>query len=97
MVVVEHFLGMGKIKVVFGILFPGQVTDLFLPVIDKLDIVEVGDNQVKYLKEKYQGKNVCTYKAYFEDFNSDKSYDLIFSATAFHWVKEEIGHKAVDP
>lgn len=70
----------------------GQATDLFLPVIDNLDIVEVGDNQVKYLKEKYQGKNVCTHKAYFEDFNSDNSYDLIFSATAFHWVKEEIGY-----
>lgn len=70
----------------------GQATDLFLPSIDKLDIVEVGDNQVKYLKEKYQSKKVCTYKAYFEDFDSDNSYDLIFSATAFHWVEEEIGY-----
>jgi hypothetical protein len=29
----------------------------------------------------------------FEDFECpDYSIDLIYSATAFHWIKEEIGH-----
>lgn len=70
----------------------GQATDLFIKVINNLDIVEVGDNQVKYLAEKYKFENVNTYKAYYENFRSNKKYDLIFSATAFHWVDENIGY-----
>lgn len=70
----------------------GQATDLFIGSIDSLDIVEVGDKQVEYLTEKYKGRKVNTYQAYFEDFNATKQYDLIFSATAFHWVDSKVGY-----
>lgn len=45
--------------------------------------------------EKYKSENVNTYKAYFEDFKSNKKYDLIFSATAFHWVDATVGYPKV--
>ena len=70
----------------------GQATDLFLNRIKKLDIVEVGDKQVEYLNEKYSNKNISVYKAYFEDYSSKEKYDLIYSATAFHWVDDTIGY-----
>lgn len=70
----------------------GQATDLFRDAIETLDIVEVGDKQVEFLAEKYKSENVNVYKAYFENFESAKKYDLIFSATAFHWVDENIGY-----
>ena len=70
----------------------GQATDLFLDKIENLDLVEVGESQVAFLKEKYQNKGVRTYQAYFENFASGKKYDLIFSATAFHWVDANIGY-----
>lgn len=73
----------------------GQATDLFIKVINDLDIVEVGDKQVDYLMEKYKSENVNTYKAYFEDFKSNKKYDLIFSATAFHCVDATVGYPKV--
>lgn len=63
----------------------GQATDLFINSIKTLDIVEVGDKQIEYLLKKYKGENVNIYKSYFEKFESNKKYDLIFSATAFHW------------
>lgn len=70
----------------------GQATDLFINSIKTLDIVEVGDKQIEYLLKKYKGENVNTYKSYFEKFESNKKYDLIFSATAFHWVDENVGY-----
>lgn len=70
----------------------GQATDLFIKAVKHLDIVEVGDKQVEYLKEKYKDCNVCIYKSYFESFDIDRRYDLIFSATAFHWVDANIGY-----
>ena len=45
--------------------------------------------------EKYKSENVNTYKAYFEDFKSNKKYDLIFSARAFHWVDATVGYPKV--
>jgi len=73
----------------------GQATDLFRNSIRKLDIVEVGDKQVEYLKRKYKDENIFVHRAYFEEYSTDTKYDLIFSATAFHWVDEEIGYPKV--
>ena len=75
----------------------GQAT---LPVLKtgcKLTSVEYGENFSKILMEKfggYKGFKVITGK--FEDVDlEDDAYDLIFSATAFHWVPEEIGYPKV--
>ncbi|MCR5328410.1 MAG: class I SAM-dependent methyltransferase [Saccharofermentans sp.] len=75
----------------------GQATK---PVLDKgceLISVEYGENFSKILKEKFKDYpkfSVITGK--FEDTQLPAdTFDLIFSATAFHWVPEEIGYKKV--
>ena len=75
----------------------GQAT---LPVLKtgcELTSVEYGENFSKILMEKfggYKGFKVITGK--FEDVDlEDDAYDLVFSATAFHWVPEEIGYPKV--
>ena len=71
----------------------GQATDLFLQKNGIFDLVEVSEEQVHFLQEKYKNKkNVTVRKAYFEEYEIDKKYDLIYSATAFHWVKSDIGY-----
>lgn len=75
----------------------GQAT---LPVLKtgcELTSVEYGENFSRILMEKfggYKGFKVITGK--FEDVGlEDDAYDLVFSATAFHWVPEEIGYPKV--
>lgn len=71
----------------------GQATDLFISNNRVIDLIEVSDEQVMYLKNKYRDiLNISVYQDYFESFLTDKKYDLIYSATAFHWVDSEIGY-----
>jgi len=37
--------------------------------------------------------DIAVHKAYFEEYQTNKKYDLIYSATAFHWVEPEIGYQ----
>ena len=66
----------------------GQATDLFLD--HSPTLLEVSDEQVSFLHTKYPSLRVD--KGYFEDYQPDRQFDLIFSATAFHWVIREIGY-----
>ena len=69
---------------------PGTATDSFLDY--NVDVLEISDKQVGYLKRKYEGcSNISVYKSRFEDFETDENYDLIFSAQAWHWVDQRIG------
>lgn len=75
----------------------GQAT---LPVLKtgcELTAVEYGENLSQMLKERfkdYDRFSVITGK--FEDVPlEENAYDLVFSATAFHWVPEEIGYPKV--
>ena len=70
----------------------GQATDLFLQGKLRLDLLEVSEEQVIFLKQKY-GNNpkVTVVKDYFEQYETEKKYDLIYSATAFHWVIAGLG------
>ena len=71
----------------------GQATDQFVAHGHKLDLLEVSDEQVCYLESKYSDcPNVTVLKDYFEDYTALKAYDLIYSATAFHWIKCENGY-----
>jgi SAM-dependent methyltransferase len=73
---------------------PGQATEYFVRNGYTITGLELGEKQVKYLLEKYsQYQNFNALRTSFEDFNREKeTYDLIFSATAFHWIKPEIGY-----
>lgn len=58
-----------------------------------LDLLEVSDEQVAFLENKYHNyPQINVKRNYFEEYIADKQYDLIYSATAFHWVKSDIGY-----
>ena len=75
----------------------GQAT---LPVLKtgcKLTAVEYGEQFSALCKDKfkdYPDFNVITNKFENVDFEND-TYDLVYSASAFHWIPEEIGYKKV--
>ncbi len=73
---------------------PGQATDYFVKEGYSITGLEIGKNQVDYLTEKYADyqnfKAICST---FEEYEiPDDSFSLIFSATAFHWIKPEDGY-----
>lgn len=72
----------------------GQASTPFLMAGCSLTAVELGKNFAVYTKKKfkqYKNFNVCNTS--FEDFKCDNnSIDLLYSATAFHWIPQEIGY-----
>ncbi len=75
----------------------GQATTPLLETGCFLTAVEQGERFSALLREKfgaYEGFSLITAK--FEDCTfENNSYDLVFSATAFHWIPEEIGYPKV--
>ena len=75
----------------------GQATLPFLKTGCRLTAVEYGEELSKLCRKKfrdYPNFSVVTNKFENETF-SDSVYDLVYSATAFHWVPEEIGYAKV--
>lgn len=75
----------------------GQVT---LPFLNKgccLTAVELGKNLTAITKKKYENfKNFHIVNADFHNYVcKDNTYDLIYSAGAFHWIDEKIGYTKV--
>ena len=75
----------------------GQATPPVLETGCALTAVEYGDQLAQLCREKFSGYprfSVLTGK--FEDVDlPDHSFDLVYSASAFHWVPEEIGYPKV--
>jgi ubiquinone/menaquinone biosynthesis C-methylase UbiE len=72
----------------------GQATKPFLDKGCELKAVELGKELANYSKLKFREyESFMVYNTAFEDFECpDDSIDLIYSATAFHWIKDEIGY-----
>lgn len=72
----------------------GQATMPFLLTGCDVTAVELGKNLTEYSKEKFKEyKNFSIYNTSFEDFEcDDNSFDILYSATAFHWIPEDIGY-----
>lgn len=73
---------------------PGQASDYFIREGFQLTALEISQEQVEYLINKYADhpnfRAVCSR---FEEFTADdETFDLIFSATAFHWIAPEVGY-----
>jgi len=73
---------------------PGQATAYFVRSGYDVTALEISDKQVAFLREKFsEQENLRCFCSTFEAFESpDDSFDLIFSATAFHWIKPEVGY-----
>ena len=75
----------------------GQAT---LPVLQTgctLTAIEYGENFSKLCEEKFKEyKNFSVITDKFENVSfADSEYDLVYSASAFHWVPEDIGYSKV--
>jgi len=58
--------------------------------------VETGPNLAAYVREKFKDfPNFRVVCADFEAFEPEELFDLIYSATAFHWIPEETGYSKV--
>lgn len=73
---------------------PGQATEYFVQSSYAVTALEISERQVAFLNEKFanQGhfRSLCST---FEEYPcEDATYDLIVSATAFHWIDPEIGY-----
>ena len=75
----------------------GQATPPILQTGCNLTAVEYGENFSKLCEEKFKEyKNFSVITDKFENVSfSDESYDLVYSASAFHWVPEEVGYPKV--
>ncbi|NGT57791.1 class I SAM-dependent methyltransferase [Clostridium perfringens] len=72
----------------------GQATLPFLKTECDLIAIELGENLAEFSKNKFKAyKNFNILNIPFEDFKCDENtFDLIYSATAFHWIDENIGY-----
>lgn len=75
----------------------GQATPPVLQTGCTVTAVEYGDQLAQTCREKFRDyPTFSAVTARFEDFDGEPdSYDLIFSASAFHWIPEEIGYPKV--
>lgn len=73
----------------------GQATEPFLSTKCEITAVELGENLASYTREKFKEyKNLNVVQSAFEDYEcDDNKFDMLYSATAFHWIPDEIGYK----
>ncbi len=72
----------------------GQATKPFLITGCDVTAIELGKDLTEFSKEKFKEyKNFSVLNTSFEDFEcNDNSFDILYSATAFHWIAEDIGY-----
>jgi SAM-dependent methyltransferase len=60
----------------------------------KMILIEPGDNLCDLLKDRFnKNADVKIYNTSFEKYNNEITFDVIFSATAFHWCDIKIKYK----
>ncbi|MCE5236739.1 MAG: class I SAM-dependent methyltransferase [Clostridiaceae bacterium] len=72
---------------------PGQATGPFVKRGYSVTSLEIGEKQVDFLREKYASfPDFRAVQAPFEAYDApEESFDLVFSATAFHWIDPSFG------
>lgn len=71
----------------------GKATTAFLDAGCEVSAVEIGGRMAAFLRRKFEGaRGFRVIPVAFEDaLLEDNHYDLIYAATAFHWVDADIG------
>lgn len=91
---VIHYSGLNSSKYAIEIgIGTGQATLPFLKTGCKITAIELGDKLAQFTREKFASfDNLEVINQDFESVElNDNSYDLIYSASAFHWIPKEIG------
>ena len=85
--------GMQTLEIGIG---TGLATPPVLETGCKLVAVEAGRNLAEYVREKFSSHpNFRVVCSDFEKYEPEERFDLIYSATAFHWIPEEAGYPKV--
>lgn len=86
----------GKKAIEIGI-GTGHATKPFLETGCEIQAIELGKDLAEYCKLKFRDyKNFTVCNAAFEEFECpEESVDLIYAATSFHWIPEEIGYPKI--
>lgn len=86
----------GQIAVEIGI-GTGQATRPFLELGCSVKAIELGKNLAAYSRNKFRDNcNLNIVNCSFEDYMClDASVDIVYSATAFHWIPEAIGYSKI--
>lgn len=73
----------------------GKATVGFLKRGIRVDALEPGENLAGFAERRFKRflDKFRIFHTSFEDFESREKYDLLFSATAFHWVCQKTGYK----
>lgn len=90
-----QFSGINEMKHAIEIgIGTGQATLPFLETKCKITAIEIGEKLAEYSKRKFTSfSNFEVVNTDFESFYGDSNtFDLIYSATAFHWIPEEVGY-----
>ena len=70
----------------------GQATEPILTAGCTVTAVELGKHLADFLSKKYaRNHNLTVWQGDFLQYPEDEQFDLIFSATAFHWIPREEG------
>lgn len=71
----------------------GQATLPILKTGCEVTAIELGENLAQYVKQKFSGfRNFEVKNLEFESFITENNqYDIIYSATAFHWIPQDFG------
>lgn len=85
-------LGRNKKALEIGI-GTGQATLPFLKTGCEVTAIEIGDKLAQFSREKFtEYKSFVVINQDFESVQLDENaYDLVYSASAFHWIPQEIG------
>ncbi|WBW97783.1 class I SAM-dependent methyltransferase [Oceanirhabdus sp. W0125-5] len=72
----------------------GQATKPFLMTGCDVTAIELGKDLAEYSKEKFKEyEKFRVLNTSFEDFQcNDNTFDILYSATAFHWIPDDIGY-----
>lgn len=72
----------------------GQATEHMLKVGCNIEAVELGSNLSTFVENKFANHdNFKVWNGEFEQYPYEKdALDLVYSATAFHWIPDEIGY-----
>lgn len=75
----------------------GQATLPFIKTNCQVTAIELGNELAAYSKRKFaEYRNLDVLNMAFEDYECpDGSYDIVYSASAFHWIPEEVGYLKV--
>jgi SAM-dependent methyltransferase len=75
----------------------GQATVPILRTGCKLTAVELGKNLAEFTRRKFRDYgNFSVVNMAFQDFCAESSsFDMVYSAGAFHWIPEELGYRKV--